>query len=50
MGDFLKDFWGYMKERKKFWLLPFIVVLLGLGMLILLGQNAAVAPFVYTLF
>jgi hypothetical protein len=50
MGDFLKDFWAYMQERKKFWLLPFVLVLLVLGVIVILGQNAAIAPFIYTLF
>jgi hypothetical protein len=39
-----------MKERKKFWLLPIILVLLMLGTLIVLTQGSAVAPFIYTLF
>jgi hypothetical protein len=39
-----------MRERKKFWLAPIIIVLLLLGALIVLGQGSAVAPFIYTLF
>lgn len=50
MSEFLKEFWAYLKERKKFWLLPFVLALLFVGVLVVLGQNAAVAPFVYTLF
>ncbi len=50
MIEFLKEFWDYLKERKKFWLLPFVLALLFVGGLVILGQNAAVAPFVYTLF
>jgi len=50
MNDFLKDLWGFMKERKKFWLAPIIIVLLLLGALIVLSQGSAVAPFIYTLF
>jgi hypothetical protein len=50
MGEFVMELWAFMKERKKFWLLPIIVVLLLLGSLIVLTQGSAVAPFVYTLF
>jgi hypothetical protein len=50
MADFLHDFWLYLKERKKYWLLPMVVALLVLGTLIVLGQSAAVSPFMYTLF
>jgi len=48
--DILKDLWLFMKERKKFWLLPIIIVLLVLGILIVLGGSSALAPFVYSLF
>ena len=50
MGEFVMELWAFMKERKKFWLLPIILVLLMLGTLIVLTQGSAVAPFVYTLF
>jgi hypothetical protein len=50
MFDLLKDLWGFMKERKKFWLAPIIITLLALGALIVLSQGSAVAPFIYTLF
>ena len=50
MIDFLKDLWDFMRERKKFWLAPIIVVMLLLGVLIVVGQGSAVAPFIYTLF
>ena len=50
MFEFLTDLWGFMKERKKFWLAPIIIVLLLLGVLIVLTQGSAVAPFIYTLF
>jgi len=50
MFELVKDLWAYMKVRKKFWLLPIIVTLLLLGMLIVLSQGSAVAPFIYTLF
>jgi len=50
MIDLLKDLWGFMKERKKFWLAPIIFVLVLLGGLIVLTQGSAIAPFIYTLF
>ena len=50
MFDLLKDLWGFMKERKKFWLAPVISILLLLGGLLVLAQGSAVAPFIYTLF
>ena len=50
MIDLLKDLWGLMKERKKFWLAPIIIVMLLLGGLIVLTQGSAIAPFIYTLF
>ena len=48
MLEFLKDIWGFMRERKKFWLAPNIAVLPLLGVLIVLSQGSAVAPFIYT--
>lgn len=48
--EFIKDLWGFLKERKKFWLLPLIVVLLFFGVLIVLTAGSAIAPFIYTLF
>jgi competence protein ComGC len=48
--DFLKDFFGFLRERKKFWLLPIIIVLLLFGMLIVLTSGSAIAPFIYTVF
>ncbi len=50
MGYFLKELWMYMRTRKKFWLLPLIVVMLLLGLLLVFAQGSAVAPFIYTLF
>jgi hypothetical protein len=48
--DFLRDLWNFMKERKKFWLVPIIIVLLLFGLLIVFGGGSAFAPFIYTLF
>ena len=50
MIEFITDLWGFMKERKKFWLAPIIIVMLLLGVLIVVAQGSAVAPFIYTLF
>ena len=48
--DFLMDLWGFLKVRKKFWLLPIILVLLLFGVLIVLSGGSAIAPFIYTIF
>jgi hypothetical protein len=50
MIEFLTDLWDFMRERKKFWLAPIILVMLLLGVLIVVAQGSAVAPFIYTLF
>lgn len=50
MFELLKDLWGFMRVRKKFWLAPIIIVFILLGALIVLVQGTAVAPFIYTLF
>ena len=50
MIEFVKELWAFMRTRKKFWLLPIVVVLLLLGVLIVLTQGSAIAPFIYTLF
>lgn len=44
------EFWAYLKVRKKWWLLPIIVVMLMVGSLIVFAQGSALAPFIYTLF
>ncbi len=48
--DFLKDLWGFLKVRKKFWLLPIILVLMLFGALIVLTGGSAIAPFIYAIF
>jgi hypothetical protein len=48
--EVLRDFWCFLKERKKWWLLPMIVVLALVGMLIVLAGSSSMAPFLYTLF
>jgi hypothetical protein len=50
MLSVLRELWALMRERKKYWLLPIIVVLLLVGLLIVLAQGSAIAPFIYTLF
>ena len=48
--NFLKEFWDFLKERKKYWLIPIILVLVLFGGLIILSQGSAIAPFIYTIF
>lgn len=50
MIELLRDLWGYMRERKKLWLAPVLLVLVLLGALIVLAEGSAIAPFIYTLF
>ncbi len=48
--DFLKDLWGFLMVRKKFWLLPIILFMLVFGVLIVLTGGTAIAPFIYAIF
>lgn len=48
--DLVLELWRFMRARKKYWLLPIIVVMLVLGGLLVLAQGSAIAPFIYTLF
>lgn len=50
MLSIVQEFWGFLRVRKKFWLLPIVIMLVLLGGLIVLTQGSAVAPFIYTLF
>ena len=50
MISFFKEFWEFLRERKKYWLLPIIIVLALFGILIVLSQGSVVAPFIYTIF
>tara|TARA_B100001057_G_C22474732_1_gene804067 strand:- start:537 stop:737 length:201 start_codon:yes stop_codon:yes gene_type:complete len=50
MLSFLREFLEFIKERKKYWLIPIIVVLAFFGVIIVLSQGSVVAPFIYTLF
>ncbi len=46
----LKELWAFMRSRKKYWLMPIVIMMVVLGALIVLAQGSAVAPFIYTLF
>lgn len=48
--DFLKEFWQFIRVRKKYWLLPIFIILILFGSLIILSQGSAIAPFIYTIF
>ena len=48
--SFISEFWLFLKVRKKFWLLPMIIMLVLFGGLIVLAQGSAIAPFIYTIF
>lgn len=48
--DLFRDLWGFLKTRKKFWLLPIIIVMLLFGVLLFLASGSALAPFIYTVF
>ena len=50
MIEFLKEFLDFLKVRKKYWLLPILIVLVLFGVLIVLSQGTALAPFIYTIF
>jgi hypothetical protein len=48
--EFLAEFWAFLRERKKYWLLPVLLLLALFGGLVVLTQGSAVAPFIYTIF
>ena len=50
MMSFLREFWTFLRVRKKYWLLPILIMMMIFGGLIVLTQGSAVAPFIYTLF
>jgi hypothetical protein len=50
MLELLRDLWGFLRKRKKYWLAPIIVLMVLLGGLLVLGKGSAIAPFIYTLF
>ena len=50
MVDFFKEFWSFLKVRKKYWLIPLLIALVLFGGLVILSQGSALAPFIYTVF
>lgn len=50
MLELVRDLWGFMRHRKKYWLLPILLVLFLVGMLLVFTQGSALGPFIYTLF
>lgn len=50
MGELLMEFWEFLRERKKFWLMPIVLIIVMLGALIVFTQTSAIAPFIYTIF
>ena len=48
--DFIREFWLFLRERKKFWLAPIVIVMILLGFLLIFAQGSVVAPLIYTLF
>ena len=49
-GGLIGELWAFMRERKKWWLLPILIVLLTLGALLVFAQGSALAPFIYSIF
>jgi hypothetical protein len=50
MGNLLSELWAFMRIRKKWWLLPILVLMLVVGSLLVFAQGSALAPFIYTIF
>lgn len=50
MFELVRDLWGFMRVRKKFWLAPVLLLFVALGALLVLAQGSVIAPFIYTLF
>jgi hypothetical protein len=49
-GALLRELWSFMRVRKKWWLLPILIVMLLIGTLLVFAQGSALAPFIYTIF
>jgi len=49
-GRVVSDFWAFLRQEKKYWLVPIVVMFVLFGLLIVFGQSSAIAPFIYTLF
>ena len=50
MTDFIKEFFGFLVHRKKYWLIPLVIILLLISLVVVLTQGTALAPFIYTIF
>lgn len=50
MGSLLRELWAYLRVRRKWWLVPIILLMLLIGMLLVFAQGSALAPFIYTIF
>lgn len=50
MTSFIREFWAFLRARKKYWLLPVLIMMVLLGGLVVLTQGSAIAPFIYTIF
>tara|TARA_B100000745_G_C19834878_1_gene276452 strand:+ start:23 stop:172 length:150 start_codon:yes stop_codon:yes gene_type:complete len=48
--EFIKEFWEFIKVRKKYWLVPIIIALIAIGIITVVTEGTAVAPFIYTIF
>jgi hypothetical protein len=48
--SFLKEFWSFLRARRKYWLVPLLIMMFLLGGLLILAQSSAIAPFIYTIF
>ena len=48
--SFLREFWAFLRTRKKYWLMPILLVMALLGIVLVLAEGSAIAPFIYTLF
>jgi hypothetical protein len=48
--NFLNDLWGFLRDRKKYWMIPIVLILLMLGLIIVFAGSSAIAPFIYTIF
>ena len=50
MIDFIIEFWAFVRERKKYWMVPLLLLMIILGVLLVFAEGSAVAPFIYALF
>ena len=50
MASLVAEFWAFMKVRKKWWLLPIVIVMVAVGALLVFAQGSVLAPFIYTIF